>query len=277
MEFHHLVQRALDIRKRYEQFERQRYGREWTREELALGLVGDIGDLVKLVQACEGIRAIPEAQEKLAHELSDCLWSLMVLAQKYQIDLESNFLTTMDELEGFLHQGDPGASGKEKQPSSACTLPTRILSGERIGAGVPLRVGCSATIFDPTREKIFLTRRADNNSWCLPGGGMDAGESIAETCAREVWEETGLQVCVTRLIGVYSSPHHMIAYPDGNCFQIVALNFEAEITGGEAGLRDETTAMDFFTAQEIERLDLMEHHRERIQDAFTFFGEPYLR
>lgn len=64
-----------------------------------MGFVGDVGDLMKLVLAHKGIRDIPNARAKLAHELADCLWSLLVLAQQYDIDLEQAFVETMDALE----------------------------------------------------------------------------------------------------------------------------------------------------------------------------------
>ena len=61
--------------------------------------LGDVGDLMKLVQAAAGVRAIPDARARLAHELADCLWSVMVLADLHGIDLEQAFLETMDALE----------------------------------------------------------------------------------------------------------------------------------------------------------------------------------
>jgi NTP pyrophosphatase (non-canonical NTP hydrolase) len=67
-----------------------------------MGFVGDVGDWLKLVMAHSSIRAIPDADKKLAHELADCLWSVLVLAELYQIDLERAFLQTMDELEQHL-------------------------------------------------------------------------------------------------------------------------------------------------------------------------------
>jgi NTP pyrophosphatase (non-canonical NTP hydrolase) len=91
--------RALAIRARYAEVERAAYGREWSGEDLALGLVGDVGDLVKLVQAKEGVRAAEDIDARLAHELADCLWSVFVLADRYGVDLERAFLATMDELE----------------------------------------------------------------------------------------------------------------------------------------------------------------------------------
>ena len=83
----------------YATLEQRTYGRAWNHEEIALGFVGDVGDLVKLVMAQEGVRQIPDVKSKLAHELADCLWSVLVLADVYGIDLEEAFLYTMDNLE----------------------------------------------------------------------------------------------------------------------------------------------------------------------------------
>ena len=99
VEFQALVQRALEVRQQYAEFEKREYGRPWTREELVQGLVGDVGDLVKLAMAHSGIRNIPNAEQKLAHELADCLWSILVLAESYGVDIEQAFLQTMNELE----------------------------------------------------------------------------------------------------------------------------------------------------------------------------------
>lgn len=88
--------------------------------------------------------------------------------------------------------------------------------------------------------RLLLTRRTDNGRWCLPGGAMDPGESLEECCVREVWEETGLRVRVVRLIGIYSTPHRITYYADGNRWQTVSANFLAEITGGTLGVSDGT-------------------------------------
>jgi len=102
MEIVHLSARALEIHQRFAAVGRERGGRPWTREEVMQGFVGDVGDLMKLVMAKSGVRAIPDADRKLAHELSDCLWSVLVLARLYDVDLEKEFLHTMDEIEHKL-------------------------------------------------------------------------------------------------------------------------------------------------------------------------------
>jgi 8-oxo-dGTP pyrophosphatase MutT (NUDIX family) len=96
---------------------------------------------------------------------------------------------------------------------------------------------------------------------------MDPGESAEEACVREVLEETGLMVKVTRLVGVYTSPHILVEYPDGNKIQPVGFSFEAEVIGGELGLSDETTAYEYIAIGELDTIDVMEHHRQRIDDA----------
>jgi NTP pyrophosphatase (non-canonical NTP hydrolase) len=102
MDFAGVGARALAIRELFERHERRSYGRPWSLEELALGLVGDVGDLAKLVQAREGVRDIPNAAVKLEHELADILWSVIVIADRCEIDLEAAFVRTMDELEASL-------------------------------------------------------------------------------------------------------------------------------------------------------------------------------
>lgn len=77
-------------------------GRTWTRADFMLGFVGDVGDLAKLVMGAEGTRAMPGGKEALEHELADCLWSVLILAQHYEVDLDSVFTRTMGDLEEVI-------------------------------------------------------------------------------------------------------------------------------------------------------------------------------
>jgi ADP-ribose pyrophosphatase YjhB (NUDIX family) len=144
---------------------------------------------------------------------------------------------------------------------------SKVLYGPKLGKEGMLRLGCSATIFDNGREKVLLTQRTDNRRWCLPGGAMEAGESAAQACEREVREETGLEVRVTRLIGVYSNPDQLVIYPDGNKAFFVVLSFEAEIIGGDLGLSDETVAFGYFSLEDMESLPMHGQHKQRVEDA----------
>ena len=91
MDFKQLQKKALELREKYAQLEKRKYGREWSREEIFLGLVGDIGELSQLIQSNEGIRDNID-KKKIGHELADCLWSILVLADKYGVDIEKELI-----------------------------------------------------------------------------------------------------------------------------------------------------------------------------------------
>ncbi len=93
---------ARGVRERYAARETERYGRPWSREEIMLGFLGDVGDLAKLVQGKEGVRPRADLDEALAHELADCLWCVLTLADAYGVDLEDAFTRTMAELTASL-------------------------------------------------------------------------------------------------------------------------------------------------------------------------------
>jgi NTP pyrophosphatase (non-canonical NTP hydrolase) len=93
-----LVRQALEIKLLYDELNREKRGRTWTNEEFMLGFVGDVGDLAKLVMAQEGAREMPGGRAALGHELADCLWSILILADVYGIDVADEFARTMNEL-----------------------------------------------------------------------------------------------------------------------------------------------------------------------------------
>lgn len=153
----------------------------------------------------------------------------------------------------------------------------QLIYGDRIAKNAKIRPGCVAIVFDKTREKILLTKRADNGRWCLPGGGIDAGEGADEACERELLEETGLRVKVKRLTGVYCDPDMIVQYADDNRWQILALTFEAEVIDGKLGLSDETLAADYFSREEMKMMDVMEHHLVRVDDALANREAAFVR
>ena len=102
MELALLTERALQVRQRFNDTATARGNRPWTREELMQGFVVDVGDLMQLVMAKAGARPVADVDRKLAHELSDCLWSVLVLAKEYGVDLEKEFPATMNGIEAKL-------------------------------------------------------------------------------------------------------------------------------------------------------------------------------
>lgn len=107
-----LATRARRIRALYARWEKRQGKRPWTRAELAQGFVGDVGDLMKLLMAKDGVRAADHLEQRLNHEFGDCLWSLLVLADAYDVDLEAAFHRTMDQLDARLKE--PKAKGPRR-------------------------------------------------------------------------------------------------------------------------------------------------------------------
>jgi NTP pyrophosphatase (non-canonical NTP hydrolase) len=94
--------RAVAIGEMYDRYHVAAGREPWSTGDLALGFVGDVGDLAKLVMAVDGRREIDDASVRLGHELADCLWSVLVLADRYGVDLEAEFRLMTDELEASL-------------------------------------------------------------------------------------------------------------------------------------------------------------------------------
>lgn len=139
-----------------------------------------------------------------------------------------------------------------------------------------LRAAASAVIFD-ARGRILLQQRSDNGRWGLPGGGVEVGESVSAAVVREVREETGLEVAVIRLVGLYSDPDfQVVRYRDGNVVHYVAACFECAIVGGAPALCDETLALDWFDPAALPQ-DLLPTHRVRVEDALARRPEAFVR
>lgn len=98
MTYEELKKRAVEIRAKYDAMNAKR-GVSWNGQNLMSGFVGDVGDLSKIIMAKDGLREMDDIDAKLAHELADCLWSVLVLADTYKIDLAHEFMSTMDELD----------------------------------------------------------------------------------------------------------------------------------------------------------------------------------
>jgi ADP-ribose pyrophosphatase YjhB (NUDIX family) len=145
------------------------------------------------------------------------------------------------------------------------TLPTRI------------QVGTSAYVRNAAGQ-LLLQQRADNKHWAMPGGRLDVGEDLTACAIREVLEETGLEVRVLRLIGVYSNPREfMIAtYPDGGSAQMVNICVECAVTGGELRMSDESIAIGWFDLDALPR-PLLLTHIPRIRDAGDRRAEGFVR
>lgn len=127
------------------------------------------------------------------------------------------------------------------------------------------------------RGRLLLIHKIDNDFWALPGGAMDLGESVADAAVREVAEETGVNVQITGLVGLYTDPGHVMAYDDGEVRQEFSVCFHARAIGGQPRHDDtETKAATWVEPTDVENLSIHESMRRRISDALAARHEPHI-
>ncbi|MFJ7587153.1 NUDIX hydrolase [Streptomyces sp. NPDC097617] len=114
--------------------------------------------------------------------------------------------------------------------------------------------------------RVLLQRRTDNGMWALPGGKMDLGESIGECAIRETFEETGVNVEITGIVGTYTNPGHVFAYSDGEVRQEFSICLLARPTGGTLRTSDESFEVAWFAQDAIDDLPMVPSIRKRIND-----------
>jgi ADP-ribose pyrophosphatase YjhB (NUDIX family) len=141
----------------------------------------------------------------------------------------------------------------------------------------PAANSLTPTAFAAVRDVLgrhLLVRRIDSGNWELPGGRVELRESAAPAAEREVAEETGVTVKVTHLLGVYTDPGHLMAYPDtGEVRQQFAVCFHATpLDGHPRPDRHETRAAAWVDPEQVAELPIHPGIRERIADAL---GDPY--
>lgn len=123
---------------------------------------------------------------------------------------------------------------------------------KEVDAQTRVKAGVGVVVIDD-RGRILLERRRDNGMWGLPGGAIEPGESVSDTALREIKEETGLNIRITGLLGVYSEPAgRIVTYPDkGDVAHLVDIALTAEIASGELTLSSESLDLQFFSPHSL--------------------------
>jgi ADP-ribose pyrophosphatase YjhB (NUDIX family) len=124
--------------------------------------------------------------------------------------------------------------------------------------------------------EILMQRRSDNDLWALPGGTMDFGETIGDTAIREVREETGLEVELDGIVGIYSDPRHVIEYSDGEVRQQFNICFRGRLIGGALRCSDESTDVRWVVPAELDDLPIHQTTRLRLRHFLEQREQPYL-
>ncbi|MGW4461784.1 NUDIX hydrolase [Micromonospora sp. NPDC004704] len=113
---------------------------------------------------------------------------------------------------------------------------------------------------------ILLQRRRDTGQWALPMGKMEIGETPSECAVRETREETGVDVEVTGILGIYSDPGHIVAYSDGEVRQEYEVTLLGRPVGGTPAPNDEASEARWFRPRELADLDIHPTMRRQIDD-----------
>lgn len=124
---------------------------------------------------------------------------------------------------------------------------------------------------------LLMIRRTDSGNYAFPGGAMELGETIADTAVREAKEETGYDVKVTGLVGIYTSPGHLVEYTsDGEVRQEFAIVFSGLVVGGAARVNAEASEVAWVEPSLTGQLPMTASVRERLDRYLAFEGRPYL-
>lgn len=117
------------------------------------------------------------------------------------------------------------------------------------------------------KGEVLLQRRADSNKWGFPGGAIEIGETPQMAAVRELKEETGLDVEVGRLIGIYTE--FDMEYPNGDKAQSICVAFELTVVGGELSCdKDETLELKYFSLDNMPAL-FCKQHEDLLHDIKT--------
>ena len=138
-----------------------------------------------------------------------------------------------------------------------------------------LVVAVTAVVLDEA-GRVLMIQRTDNDLWAIPGGAQEIGETSTEAAIREVREETGLDVEVTGLVGIYSDPRHVIAYDDGEIRQEFSICFRARSIGGQLTPSSESKQVHWVEPDHLADLTIHPSVRFRIEHGLQGCSQPYL-
>jgi ADP-ribose pyrophosphatase YjhB (NUDIX family) len=140
----------------------------------------------------------------------------------------------------------------------------------------PRRVSVLALIEDE-RGRLLLDRRADAAVWGLVGGTLEHDETLIDGLRREVREETGCEVATCALFGTFSDPGRVVAYADGNVYQLVSIAYTVRVADpSKLRTSSESRELRFFGRSELPPEDLAAAHQPVIERYLGDEPPPFL-
>lgn len=129
----------------------------------------------------------------------------------------------------------------------------------------------SVTAVVVSDETLLMIHKRDNDLWAVPGGAIDVGESAADAARRETLEETGIDIAIDGLIGIYTNPSHIMAYDDGEVRQQFSLCFRGRAVGGDLSpQRSEAKAARWVALTDLDGLNIHPSMRLRITHGLSW-------
>jgi 8-oxo-dGTP pyrophosphatase MutT (NUDIX family) len=145
---------------------------------------------------------------------------------------------------------------------------------EKIGPDLIMMPAVTVFVFDE-EGRLLVAQESGSGLWMTIGGAMDPDESPADAAVRECWEETGLHVEPTRLVGAFGGPRYRITYANGDVVSYTTIVFEARVIGGSPRADgEEATALRFVTQAEAAGLPMAVWTGELVRLAFKRNAAP---
>jgi len=144
----------------------------------------------------------------------------------------------------------------------------------RIGHDLLILPSVTGILFDQD-GRILLMRHGDTHDWVAPGGSIEPGETPADATVREMWEETGFEVSLKGIVGVFGGPEFLVEYSNGDKCTYVMTLFECEVIGGKMQPNDpETLELRYFSKDELRKISLSPWARKILPLIFETKNRP---
>lgn len=121
-----------------------------------------------------------------------------------------------------------------------------------------------------SKKELLMLHRSDNKKWTMPGGTMEFGESLVECAMREVKEESGLDVSIVDLIGIYTEPNIRVMYSDGEVRQEFTILYYGTVKNFDVTVDEESSQYHWVPLDELLKLPLADSQKRRLLDVLNY-------